>query len=199
MSNTHRYSPSDIPEFQFHDPALRFEAFAIVDVLRADEPAFATALDISAYSLVSCAKAAEPLMQARGWEIPWLVTLGQTALPLYFIHQLIEETLPPALLRAIGPRGRLVTYEIREDFADRGGESGRIADPTRAKFGEGLDHARDRAEQTEEYQKARHVAGDVAGFIEPGRDRSVTECEFDHAGPRPSPFCVHGVVGRLPP
>ena len=33
------------------------------------------------------------LMQARGWEIPWLVTLGQTALPLYFIHQLIEETL----------------------------------------------------------------------------------------------------------
>jgi hypothetical protein len=33
------------------------------------------------------------LMQARGWEIPWLVTLGQTALPLYFIHQIIEETL----------------------------------------------------------------------------------------------------------
>jgi uncharacterized membrane protein len=33
------------------------------------------------------------LMQVRGWTIPWLVTLGQTALPLYFIHQLIEETL----------------------------------------------------------------------------------------------------------
>ena len=33
------------------------------------------------------------LMQVRGWTVPWLVTLGQTALPLYFIHQLIEETL----------------------------------------------------------------------------------------------------------
>jgi len=33
------------------------------------------------------------LMQRRGWELPWLVTLGQTALPLYFIHQIIEETL----------------------------------------------------------------------------------------------------------
>jgi len=33
------------------------------------------------------------LMEARRWEIPWLVTLGQAALPLYFIHQLIEETL----------------------------------------------------------------------------------------------------------
>jgi len=33
------------------------------------------------------------LMRLRGWELPWLVTLGQTALPLYFIHQLIEETL----------------------------------------------------------------------------------------------------------
>jgi uncharacterized membrane protein len=33
------------------------------------------------------------LMQGRGWKLPWLVTLGQTALPLYFIHQLIEETL----------------------------------------------------------------------------------------------------------
>jgi hypothetical protein len=33
------------------------------------------------------------LMQARGWEIPWLVTLGRAALPLYFVHQLIEETL----------------------------------------------------------------------------------------------------------
>jgi uncharacterized membrane protein len=33
------------------------------------------------------------LMQVRGWELPWLVTLGRTALPLYFIHQLIEETL----------------------------------------------------------------------------------------------------------
>jgi uncharacterized membrane protein len=33
------------------------------------------------------------LMRLRGRELPWLVTLGQTALPLYFIHQLIEETL----------------------------------------------------------------------------------------------------------
>jgi uncharacterized membrane protein len=33
------------------------------------------------------------LMRVRGWKLPWLVTLGQTALPLYFIHQLIEETL----------------------------------------------------------------------------------------------------------
>jgi uncharacterized membrane protein len=33
------------------------------------------------------------LMQARGRRIPWLVTLGQAALPLYFIHQVIEETL----------------------------------------------------------------------------------------------------------
>lgn len=33
------------------------------------------------------------LMQVRGWQLPWLVTLGQTALPLYFIHQIIEETL----------------------------------------------------------------------------------------------------------
>ena len=39
------------------------------------------------------------LMQRRGWELPWLVTLGQTALPLYFIHQLIEETL---IHRALG-------------------------------------------------------------------------------------------------
>lgn len=41
------------------------------------------------------------LMQARNRELPWLVTLGQTALPLYFIHQLIEETL---LHRALGLR-----------------------------------------------------------------------------------------------
>ena len=33
------------------------------------------------------------LMEVRQWRLPWLVTLGQTALPLYFIHQLIEETL----------------------------------------------------------------------------------------------------------
>lgn len=33
------------------------------------------------------------LMQVRGWTLPWLVTLGQTALPLYFVHQIIEETL----------------------------------------------------------------------------------------------------------
>jgi uncharacterized membrane protein len=41
------------------------------------------------------------LMQVRGWTLPWLVTLGQTALPLYFIHQLIEETL---LHRVLGLR-----------------------------------------------------------------------------------------------
>jgi uncharacterized membrane protein len=39
------------------------------------------------------------LMQVRGWSLPWLVTLGQAALPLYFIHQLIEETL---MHRALG-------------------------------------------------------------------------------------------------
>jgi uncharacterized membrane protein len=33
------------------------------------------------------------LMEVRRWELPWLVTLGQTALVLYFVHQLIEETL----------------------------------------------------------------------------------------------------------
>jgi len=33
------------------------------------------------------------LMQVRGWELPWLVTLGQTALVLYFVHQVIEETI----------------------------------------------------------------------------------------------------------
>ena len=32
-------------------------------------------------------------MEVRRWEMPWLVTLGQTALVLYFVHQLIEETL----------------------------------------------------------------------------------------------------------
>jgi uncharacterized membrane protein len=41
------------------------------------------------------------LMQARGRALPWLVTLGQTALPLYFLHQLIEETL---LHRTLGLR-----------------------------------------------------------------------------------------------
>lgn len=33
------------------------------------------------------------LMQVRGWPLPWLVTLGQNALVLYFVHQLIELTL----------------------------------------------------------------------------------------------------------
>ena len=33
------------------------------------------------------------LMEVRRWQLPWLVTLGQTALVLYFVHQLIEETL----------------------------------------------------------------------------------------------------------
>ena len=41
------------------------------------------------------------LMEARGWRLPWLVTLGQTALPLYFIHQVIEETI---IHRALGLR-----------------------------------------------------------------------------------------------
>jgi len=33
------------------------------------------------------------LMEARGWRAPWLVTLGQTALVLYFAHQVIEEII----------------------------------------------------------------------------------------------------------
>ena len=33
------------------------------------------------------------LMEVRRWQLPWLVALGQTALVLYFVHQLIEETL----------------------------------------------------------------------------------------------------------
>src|SRR5438132_3280967 len=33
------------------------------------------------------------LMEVRRWEMPWLVTLGQTALVLYFVHQLLEEPL----------------------------------------------------------------------------------------------------------
>jgi uncharacterized membrane protein len=41
------------------------------------------------------------LMEVRGWRLPWLVTLGQTALVLYFAHQLIEETV---LHRALGLR-----------------------------------------------------------------------------------------------
>jgi uncharacterized membrane protein len=41
------------------------------------------------------------LMEVRRWELPWLVTLGQTALVLYFVHQLIEETL---IHRALGLR-----------------------------------------------------------------------------------------------
>lgn len=41
------------------------------------------------------------LMEVRGWRLPWLVTLGQTALVLYFAHQVIEETI---LHRALGLR-----------------------------------------------------------------------------------------------
>ncbi len=41
------------------------------------------------------------LMEVRRWELRWLVTLGQTALVLYFAHQLIEETL---IHRALGLR-----------------------------------------------------------------------------------------------
>jgi len=33
------------------------------------------------------------LMQVRGWRLPWLVTLGQTALMLYFVHQVIVYTV----------------------------------------------------------------------------------------------------------
>lgn len=33
------------------------------------------------------------LMEVRQWKLPWLVTLGQTALVLYFAHQVIEETI----------------------------------------------------------------------------------------------------------
>lgn len=39
------------------------------------------------------------LMEVRGWRLPWLVTLGQTALILYFVHQVIEETI---VHRALG-------------------------------------------------------------------------------------------------
>jgi hypothetical protein len=41
------------------------------------------------------------LMEVRRWELPWLVTLGQTALVLYFAHQIIEETI---IHRALGLR-----------------------------------------------------------------------------------------------
>jgi uncharacterized membrane protein len=41
------------------------------------------------------------LMEVRRWQLPWLVTLGQTALPLYFAHQVIEETI---IHRALGLR-----------------------------------------------------------------------------------------------
>ena len=41
------------------------------------------------------------LMERRRWELPWLVTLGQTALMLYFTHQIIEEVI---LHRAFGLR-----------------------------------------------------------------------------------------------
>lgn len=41
------------------------------------------------------------LMEVRRWQLPWLVTLGQTALVLYFAHQIIEETL---IHRALGLR-----------------------------------------------------------------------------------------------
>jgi uncharacterized membrane protein len=33
------------------------------------------------------------LMQVRGWRLPWLVVLGQTALMLYFVHQVIVYTI----------------------------------------------------------------------------------------------------------
>jgi hypothetical protein len=33
------------------------------------------------------------VMQVRGWRLPWLVVLGQTALMLYFVHQVIAYTL----------------------------------------------------------------------------------------------------------
>jgi hypothetical protein len=38
------------------------------------------------------------LMERRGYQVPWLVTLGQRALMLYFVHQLIEWTLVRNLL-----------------------------------------------------------------------------------------------------
>jgi len=41
------------------------------------------------------------LMEVRRWELPWLVTLGRTALILYFVHQVIEETI---VHRALGLR-----------------------------------------------------------------------------------------------
>ena len=41
------------------------------------------------------------LMEVRHWKLPWLVTLGQTALVLYFAHQVIEETI---IHRALGLR-----------------------------------------------------------------------------------------------
>jgi uncharacterized membrane protein len=48
------------------------------------------------------------LMEVRRWELPWLVTLGQTALVLYFAHQVIEETL---IHRALGIRfNNWITY-----------------------------------------------------------------------------------------
>jgi fucose 4-O-acetylase-like acetyltransferase len=33
------------------------------------------------------------IMQRRGWTLPWLVTLGQAAMFLYFVHQIIAFTL----------------------------------------------------------------------------------------------------------
>lgn len=38
------------------------------------------------------------LMERRRWELPWLVTLGQTALMLYFTHQVIEELIVHRML-----------------------------------------------------------------------------------------------------
>ena len=38
------------------------------------------------------------LMERGAWRLPWLVTLGLTALMLYFTHQLIERTLVQQLL-----------------------------------------------------------------------------------------------------
>jgi uncharacterized membrane protein len=50
------------------------------------------------------------LMERRGWQAPWLVTLGQTAFMLYFVHQIIEEVI---LHRMFGVRFQSwLTYGI---------------------------------------------------------------------------------------
>jgi fucose 4-O-acetylase-like acetyltransferase len=38
------------------------------------------------------------LMERRRWKAPWLVTLGQTAFMLYFVHQVIEEIIVHRML-----------------------------------------------------------------------------------------------------